>query len=127
MTPIFDEHRKIITRKTGEYQEALVARIEKFQRDLTVWEKHGDEMQYWGNIDEIYRYKKKATSLEKRLINAIEIIEKFNQEEELFGLELSQYPLRKKVEMLIYDIFFIISYKKRQIFFNKIKFSLDSR
>ncbi|XP_043277906.1 dynein axonemal heavy chain 7-like [Venturia canescens] len=97
MAPIFEEHRKIVARKTEEYREALVVRIEKFQRDLVVWEKHGDEMQYWGNIEEIYRYQKKAASLEKRLVNAIETVEKFNEEEELFGMEMSEYPLRKKI------------------------------
>lgn len=97
MQSIFEEHRKIIAGKTGEYQEALLVRIEKFQHDLTVWEKQGDEMQYWGNVDEIFRYQKKAVSLENRLIGAIDTIDRFNEEEQMFGWQMSQYPLRKKV------------------------------
>lgn len=62
-----------------------------------MYAKHCDELQYWGNIEEIYRYKKKADRLEDKLIAAMDTIDRFNEEEELFGWELSQYPLRKAV------------------------------
>jgi len=101
MPEIFEKHREIIASKTGEYQATLKARIEKFEQDLQIYEKYCNELQYWGNIEEIQRYKKKATSLDKKLIAAMDTIAEFNDEEKLFGWETSQYPLRKKVNNLI--------------------------
>ena len=102
MPSVFEEHRRIIVSKTGEYQEALTTRIQKFEQDLQVYAKHCEEMQYWGNVEEIFRYKKKADRLENRLIQAMETIDEFNHEEQMFGWEISQYPLRKKVAMKIF-------------------------
>lgn len=97
MPEIFEKHRKIVASKTGEYQATLKARIDKFEQDLQIYEKHCNELQYWGNIEEIQRYKKKAMSLDNKLIAAMDIIAEFNDEERLFGWDISQYPLRKKV------------------------------
>ncbi|KAJ8668953.1 hypothetical protein QAD02_000212 [Eretmocerus hayati] len=97
MPSIFEEHLQIVASKTGEYQNALKRRIEEFEETLLILEKHGNEMQYWGNVEEIFRYKKKADRLEERLIVAMETIDAFNAEEQMFGWELTQYPLRKKV------------------------------
>lgn len=97
MPSVFEEHRQIVASKTGEYQAALTARIEQFVEDLEKYKRQGDEMEHWGNIDEIFRYKKKADRLNDRLQAGMDIIDEFNQEEQLFGWELSQYPLRKQV------------------------------
>jgi len=97
MPEIFEKHREIVASKTGEYQETLKIKIEKFERNLELYAKYCDELQYWGNIEEIDRYRKKAASLDSKLITAMDIISEFNEEEALFGWELSQYPLRKKV------------------------------
>ena len=124
MPSVFEEHRNIIASKTGEYQDALLARIEKFQQDLQLYWKYSNEMQYWGNVEEIFRYQKKATRLEARLINAMEIIDEFNEEENMFGWELSQYPLRKKVQE---ENFFSFKSSLKDIFIRKdfyLKFRL---
>ncbi|KAL6428106.1 hypothetical protein ACFW04_008466 [Cataglyphis niger] len=97
MPEIFEKHRKIVASKTGEYQAMLKDKIEKFEQDLQTYEKYCNELQYWGNIEEIQRYKKKATSLDNKLIAALDIIAEFNDEERLFGWDTSKYPLRKKL------------------------------
>ncbi|XP_043498185.1 dynein axonemal heavy chain 7-like isoform X3 [Polistes fuscatus] len=94
---IFEEYREIIANKTGEYQKMLKDKIEKFEKDLELYAKYCDELQYWGNIDEIYRYQKKGKSLENKIIVAMEMIDRFNEEEQLFNWKMSQYPLRKEI------------------------------
>lgn len=98
---IFEEHRKIVASKIGEFQNTLKRKIEQFTRDLELYAKYCNELQYWGNIDEIFRYRDKAIYLENKLITAMDTIDEFNEEEELFGWELSQYPLRKAVSLTV--------------------------
>lgn len=56
-----------------------------------------EDIQYWGDIDEILNYQKKAQALENKLIHAMQKIDKFNEEEQAFKWETTQYPLRKKI------------------------------
>lgn len=59
--------------------------------------KQVEEMQYWGDIEEVYRYQRRAQNLENRLITAMDKIDKFNEEETAFDWEITQYPLRKQI------------------------------
>lgn len=94
---IFNQHRETVASKMVEFQGSLKKRIEQFEGELETYAKYCDELEYWGNLDEIYRYKKKADRLESKVIAAMDIIDGFNMEEDLFGWEMSQYPLRKAV------------------------------
>lgn len=56
--------------------------------------KQVDEFSQCGEMLDLHKYYKKAQTLEQKLIAANERIEQFNAEEEAFGWETTQYPLR---------------------------------
>lgn len=114
---IFEEHRKIVASKIGEFQNTLKRKIEQFTRDLELYAKYCNELQYWGNVEEIFRYRDKAIYLENKLITAMDTIDEFNEEEELFGWELSQYPLRKAVSLTVLSI--LPNLKQQKLYSNK--------
>ncbi|KAH0950776.1 hypothetical protein HN011_006322 [Eciton burchellii] len=94
---IFQDNRLMIEVKTLEFQNALRVRYQKFWEELDSYSKQVEEMQFWGLIDEVYRYQRKAQILDDRLIAAMEKIDKFNEEEASFGWDITQYPLRKQI------------------------------
>lgn len=75
----------------------LSVRYQKFNEELVQYAKQAEELQYWSDIDNVYRYQKKAQNLEDKLIAAMEKVDRFNEEEALFGWETTQYPERKKI------------------------------
>ncbi|EGI62283.1 Dynein heavy chain 12, axonemal [Acromyrmex echinatior] len=97
MPQIFEDNRVIMENKMQEYQDALKVRYQKFVEELDSYVKQVEEMQYWGDIEEVYQYQRKAQNLENRLIIAMDKIDKFNEEEVAFGWEITQYPLRKRI------------------------------
>ncbi|XP_028047400.2 dynein heavy chain 7, axonemal [Monomorium pharaonis] len=97
MPQIFEDNRVIIENKTREYQNALKVRYQKFKEELESYVRQVEEMQYWGDIEDVQRYQRKAQTLENRLITAMDKIDKFNEEEIAFSWEITQYPLRKKI------------------------------
>lgn len=94
MSEIFQENQRIIDQKTFEYQNLLKKRIEQFRRDLDAYWEQLMEFENWGDIKSISKYKRKATSLDARLLAASEKIVRINEEETSFGWPLSTYPLR---------------------------------
>ncbi|XP_015178312.1 PREDICTED: dynein heavy chain 7, axonemal, partial [Polistes dominula] len=115
---ILDESRLMLEDKMKEFQDALKGstfnyptnlfhiiifsyfllvsvRYQKFQEELDSYAEQVEEVQYWGDIDEVFRYQKKAQNLENKLIAAMEKIDKFNEEETAFVWEITQYPFRK--------------------------------
>lgn len=56
-----------------------------------------EEFQDLGDIEEIFRYQRKAQGLENKLVSGMEKIDKFNEEENAYGWPLTQYPMRKEI------------------------------
>jgi dynein heavy chain len=94
MPNIFEEHKAIVADKTGQFQEALRLKRERFIEELENATKQVDEFNQCGEMQDLTKYYKKAQQLEQKLNAANERIEQFNAEEEAFGWELTQYPLR---------------------------------
>ena len=56
-----------------------------------------EEFESYGDLEEVSRYQKKAQNLSKKLEAAQEKIEAFNNEEDLFEWDRTQYPQRSKL------------------------------
>lgn len=93
---VFEEHLVIIADKTIEFQELLKKRIESFRKELQTYWEQVQEYETWGDIKQLAKYKRKATILDARLVAAMDLIDRINEEEAAFGWDLSQYPIRKK-------------------------------
>ncbi|ALC38670.1 Dhc36C [Drosophila busckii] len=93
---VFEQHRVIIAEKVIEYQELLKKRIEMFRRELQNYYDQVQTYDTWGDFKQLSKYKKRATLLDQRLVNAMETIDQINEEETAYGWDLSQYPVRKK-------------------------------
>lgn len=76
---------------------ASIVRYIKFKEELESYAKQVDEIEYWGDIAEVYKYQKRTQTLENRLIAAMDKIDKFNEEEASFGWDITQYPRRKQI------------------------------
>ena len=94
MPQIFEEHKGIITEKTLQFQEALKLKRERFIEELENAAKQVDEFNQCGEMQDLNKYYKRAQTLEQKLTAANERIEQFNAEEESFGWEATQYPMR---------------------------------
>lgn len=99
MPSVFLQNQQIVDQKTIEYQELLRKRIEQFRRDLDLYWEQLSEYENWGDITVVSKYKRKASVLDFRLTNALEKIERINEEEKSFGWPLSEYPLRKQTHI----------------------------
>ncbi|XP_030383339.1 dynein heavy chain 7, axonemal [Scaptodrosophila lebanonensis] len=93
---VFEQHRAIIAEKIIEYQEALKKRIDLFRRELQNYFDQVQTYDTWGDIKQLLKYKKRAGLLDQRLVQAMETIDRINEEETAYGWDLSQYPVRKK-------------------------------
>lgn len=96
MPSVFQDHKKIISEKTIEYQDMLKKRIEYFKRDLELYWEQLQEYVKWGDIKKLSKYAKKSTIIDKKLTLAMAKIDEINEEEAAYGWELSWYPLRKQ-------------------------------
>nr|CAH7763976.1 unnamed protein product [Callosobruchus chinensis] len=125
MPKVMEKHRQMVNIKTEEYKSLLTVKIRKFQDDLEMYAKMVEELQYNGNIEELAKYHRKATKLNERLEQAMETIDRFNQEEASFGFDLSEYPLRKQVHDKLVP--YKMLYDNAVDFLNKCELWMKSR
>ncbi|XP_054282731.1 dynein axonemal heavy chain 7-like [Macrosteles quadrilineatus] len=59
--------------------------------------KQVDELQTYGDINELHRYQKKAMMLDNKLDQAMARIDQFNEEEKAYKWEESFFPMRKQI------------------------------
>ncbi|XP_006814570.1 dynein axonemal heavy chain 7-like [Saccoglossus kowalevskii] len=97
MPEIFNEHKQIMQEKKSQYEDGLKLRRDRFLEELDGYNKQLEEFQTFGDMTEIHRYLKKAQALNQRLEAAADKIEAFNNEEEAFGWQMSQYPQRMQI------------------------------
>lgn len=103
---VFEKNQELFASKIIENQERLKRKIELFRRDLNKYRENVKDYENWGNISHLFKYRHQATILDKFLVDAMDKIDRINEEESAFGWEQTQYPLRKETHDLL------IPYKK---------------
>ena len=73
--------------------------------ELEGYDKQLQEFQNFSDLLEVKRYLKKAQGLQAKLEEAAEKIEGFNNEEDAFEWDRTQYPLKTKVTSTLLDYF----------------------
>uniref|UniRef100_A0A1A9UMG0 Dynein axonemal heavy chain 7 n=1 Tax=Glossina austeni TaxID=7395 RepID=A0A1A9UMG0_GLOAU len=122
---IFEEHRLIIADKVIEYQQTLKRRIEAFRRELQTYFEQVQTYPKWGDVTQLAKYKRKANILDARLVQAMDTIDRINEEESAYGWDLTQYPLRKKAHDLLKP--YKTLYDAGQEFFDKRDLWMNSQ
>ena len=56
-----------------------------------------EEFQYFGDLEDLSKYLKRTQTLDSKLQAASDKADKFNNEEEMFEWETTNYPMRKQV------------------------------
>uniref|UniRef100_A0A1A9WZY9 Dynein heavy chain 7, axonemal n=1 Tax=Glossina brevipalpis TaxID=37001 RepID=A0A1A9WZY9_9MUSC len=125
MPSIFEEHRIIIADKMIEYQELLKRRIEAFRRELQGYYEQVQTYPEWGDIKQLAKYKRKANILDIRLVQAMDTIDRINEEETAYGWDLTQYPIRKKTHDLLRP--YKTLYDAGQEFFDKTEMWMNAQ
>lgn len=89
--------RHTIEKKSKEFKEDLSNQIKIFNTKLENYKSELDEYPQLGDLDDINIYVKKSQILDDKLTKALETIDEFNRLENYYGLQESEYPLRKVV------------------------------
>jgi dynein heavy chain len=95
--PILEKNDEIILKARRNNESNLKERRIKFMQDLEDFQRQVDELKEVGDVDEMPFYVKKVQALQKQLQMANDTIAVFNKEEQLFGWQATNYPLRKKI------------------------------
>ena len=72
MPEVFESHKEIANKKQSEYEDALKMRRERFKEELAVHAKTLEEFQSLGDLNEVSKYLKRASTLQQKLEEAQE-------------------------------------------------------
>lgn len=101
MLSIFKQNREIIDNKKIEYQDRLKRQIEQFRRDLERYREKVKDYENFGDIALLAKYRDHAAVLHKNLVDAMDKIDRINEEEAFYDWETSQYPSRKETHDIL--------------------------
>lgn len=101
MLSVFKQNREIIDNKKIEYQERLKRQIEQFRRDLERYRDKVKEYENLGDYSLLAKYRDQAAILDKNLVDAMDKIDRINEEEAAYDWETSQYLSRKETHDLL--------------------------
>ena len=99
-------------------------RRERFIEELENYAKQVEEFQTFGDLNEVGRYLKRAQALNGKLEAAADRVLAFNEEEEAFGWQFTQYPVRTqalstlKPYLQLYDLTVDFNQKYKYSFFS---------
>uniref|UniRef100_A0A2C9JUK5 Dynein axonemal heavy chain 7 n=1 Tax=Biomphalaria glabrata TaxID=6526 RepID=A0A2C9JUK5_BIOGL len=91
---ILEENALIMTEKLKELHEELKISKLMFLSELEDYSKQVEELDLLTDVTQVENYNKITIALQDKLIEAADKIALFNEEEEAFGFETSQYPQR---------------------------------
>ncbi|ORX87075.1 hypothetical protein BCR32DRAFT_215666 [Anaeromyces robustus] len=91
--PIMDECAGILENAREINKDDLNSRREKLTVELDGYNKQLEEYVTFGDFNEIFKYLRTAQKLKSRIDSIEERIKIFNKEENLFGWEVTEFPL----------------------------------
>ncbi|GFO05054.1 hypothetical protein PoB_003155900 [Plakobranchus ocellatus] len=94
MDDVMTENAIIMNEKQKELIDRLKTNKAKFVALLEEYTRQVEELDTFADVNQVESYDKIAIALQENLINAADQVAAFNEEEESFGFELSQYPQR---------------------------------
>lgn len=94
MDSVLEENNLIMTEKLKELQDTLKISKLKFVSELEEYTQQVEDLDLCSDVNQVDSYNRITTHLTDKLMEAAITIEHFNEEEEAFGFELSQYPQR---------------------------------
>lgn len=94
MDDVMTENAIIMAEKLKELQDKLKTNKMRFQLLLEEYSRQVEELDHYSDVKQVEAYDRTATALQENLIAAADTIALFNEEEEAFGFDLSQYPQR---------------------------------
>lgn len=96
MQPILENHKTLIRTAREANETALKERREQLNKELANVSAAVETCKHNSKLEELDSYRSSAQALNNRLEEAREAIDRINAEEEAFGWEQTQYPLRGK-------------------------------